>query len=234
MKSAILLLSGGLDSTAAAWLLPGDVRPALALTADYGQRAAHREAAAAYSMARILDIPHRTIHLPFLREAAGGALVRRDLDVPEPSIADLDRPDRAEASANAVWVPNRNGVLIAMAATWAEISGARYVVCGFNREEALTFPDNSAEFLARTNEALAYSTRNRVEVIAPTIHMDKVTIMSEAFRAGAPLERCWSCYHGGSEPCGRCESCKRFDRALGQAGLIREGGKIVRSHGGFP
>jgi 7-cyano-7-deazaguanine synthase len=232
MKPAILLLSGGLDSTAAAWLLPKDVRPALALTADYGQRAAHREAAAAYSLARDLEIPHRTVHLPFLREAAGGALVRRDLDVPEPELADLDHLERSEKSADAVWVPNRNGALIAMAATWAEVSGARYVVCGFNREEARTFPDNSPEFLERTNEALAYSTRNRVEVIAPTIDMDKLEIMRKAFAAGAPLHKCWSCYHGGTHPCGRCESCMRFDRALVGAGLVREGGKIVPRLGG--
>lgn len=234
MDSAILLLSGGLDSTAAAWLLPGEVRPALALTADYGQRAARREAAAAYAIAGELGIPHRTVHLPFLREATRSPLVNREVPVPEPAPADLDHPERSRETAELVWVPNRNGVLIAMAATWAEAGGARFVVCGFNREEARTFPDNSPEFIERTNEALNYSTRNRVRVLAPTIAMEKPEIAARAFAAGAPLHRCWSCYLGDEQPCARCESCLRFDRALGTAGLKREAGRITAVTGGSP
>ena len=232
MQRAILLLSGGLDSTAAAWLLPRDIQPVLALTANYGQRAAHQEAAAAYAVSRHLEIPHRTLHLPFLREASGGALVKHDVPVPELDSADLDNPNITKESASSVWVPNRNGVLIAMAATWAEANEAEFVVCGFNREEAQTFPDNSQAFLDATNQALAYSTRNRVKVMAPTAHMDKVTIMRKAFEADAPLHRCWSCYLGDDQPCGKCESCRRFDRALKGAGLARKDGKITSIPGG--
>lgn len=218
MKRAILLLSGGLDSTVAAWLARSDLELVLALTADYGQKAARRELAASYAVARRLDIDHRTVFIPFLREASrGGALVDRHQDVPELSEEALDDPKAARDGADAVWVPNRNGVLIAMAATWAETNDVPYLICGFNAEEAETFPDNSPEFLAAQNAALSYSTRNGVQVISPTLGLTKTEIVQEGRRIGAPLDLVWSCYLGDDTPCGRCESCRRHDRAVARA-----------------
>jgi 7-cyano-7-deazaguanine synthase len=219
METAILLLSGGLDSTVASYLARKEARPILALTVDYGQKAAGRELAAAYLIARTLEIPHRTVYLPFLREAARGALVDPNREVPKPDDRDLDDRDGwAAASARAVWVPNRNGAFLAMAATHAESLGAQYVVTGFNREEAATFPDNSADFLEATNRALEFSTSNRVRVMSPTLSFDKVGIVREAVREGIPIELCWSCYLGEKEPCRTCESCRRFERAVTAAG----------------
>src|SRR5688500_11559886 len=115
MQTAVLLLSGGLDSTVAAYLARRDARPVLALTVDYGQKAAARELAAAYRIATDLGVPHRTVFLPFLRETAKGALVEHGTDVPRPEPGDLDdTAGRASESARAVWVPNRNGAFIAM------------------------------------------------------------------------------------------------------------------------
>jgi len=229
MKRAVVLLSGGLDSVAAAYLVREFAEPVLALTADYGQKAAKQELGAAYAVAMALEIPHRTVFIPFLKEAASGALVDPTASPPEPSLSDLDDTEgAAAASADAVWVPNRNGVLIGMAATWAEANDVDYVVCGFNREEARTFPDNSEAFIEATNHALALSTRNGVQVVAPTIAMDKIEIARAATAAGAPLHRCWSCYLGGDQPCGRCESCLRFRRALDGAGITHEDGRIPR------
>jgi 7-cyano-7-deazaguanine synthase len=219
MTDAILLLSGGLDSAVAAHLARKAARPVLALTADYGQKAAGRELAAAYRIALSLGVPHRTIFLPFLRECAKGALVEHGRDVPRPALGDLDdTAGRAQDSARAVWVPNRNGALIAAAATYAESGGAGMVVVGFNREEAATFRDNTREFLEATNAALAFSTSNRVRVVSPTLEFDKVEIVRAAVREAIPIELCWSCYLGDVEPCGTCESCLRFRRAVTAAG----------------
>ncbi len=218
MAQAIVLLSGGLDSTVAAWLLRPAVEPVLALTVDYGQKAARRELAAAYRLALTLGIQHRTVFIPYLREAARGALTDPKLELPRPSTEDLDDIEgAAKTNAAQVWVPNRNFALIAMAATWAETNGIEHVVCGFNREEAATFPDNSAEFIEAVNGALRLSTRNHVSVLAPTIGMNKKEIVEAGRRVGAPLEHCWSCYLGGDRPCGSCESCRRFARALAAA-----------------
>jgi 7-cyano-7-deazaguanine synthase len=219
MQTSVLLLSGGLDSAVAAYLSRKDASPILALTVDYGQKAAARELAAAYRIAGAMGVPHRTVFLPFLREAARGALVDRATDVPRPSPADLDdTAGRARESARAVWVPNRNGAFIAMAATWAESLGAGFVVVGFNREEGATFRDNTPDFLDATNAALSYSTANQVRVVSPTVGFDKVEIVRAAMRDNVPIELCWSCYLGEKEPCGTCESCRRFERAVTSAG----------------
>lgn len=235
MNKAIVLLSGGLDSTVAAYLLRPEIEPVLALTVDYGQKAARRELGASYAIALRLGIPHRTVFIPFLREAARGALVDPRVAPPEPMASELDDTQGAAArSALAVWVPNRNAVLISMAATWAEVNQVEHVVCGFNREEAETFPDNSRGFLDAMNATLKFSTRNGVTVIAPTIEMDKVEMQKAGLRAGAPLELVWSCYLGGDHPCGRCESCRRFQRAAERAGLKLVNGRIQAQSGGNP
>jgi 7-cyano-7-deazaguanine synthase len=116
-------------------------------------------------------------------------------------------------------VPNRNGVFINAGAAIAERLGATRVVVGFNREEAMTFPDNSAEFLKRSTQSLELSTANHVAVFCYTTDLDKTEIVARLRREDPrfPFHWVWSCYHGGPERCGRCESCRRFDRAVGVA-----------------
>jgi len=202
---AVALLSGGLDSTVAFAIRARDT--VLALTVDYGQRAARREIASARRTARRYRVPHRVLRMPWL---SGGALVDRSKRLPSP---DLRRAAETKASAAAVWVPNRNGVLLAAAAAMAERLGATRVVVGFNREEAATFPDNSARFLDAANRALRFSTRRRVRVESPTLKWDKRRIVREARRRRIPLDRLWPCYEGGRTWCRRCESCLRSLRA---------------------
>jgi 7-cyano-7-deazaguanine synthase len=209
---ALVLLSGGLDSTVAAALFASRSGPVrLGLCVDYGQRAARREAEAAQAVGRALGFPVMLAALPLLGEITGTALVRRDvpLPTPEPSRLDADAP----ASADAVWVPNRNGVLVNLAAAVAEAGGLDVVVVGFNAEEAATFPDNSARFVDNLNAALRDSTRGAVRVEAPLLRLDKAQALAEGRRVGAPVHLAWSCYEGGEAPCGRCESCRRRQRA---------------------
>ncbi len=211
---AVVLLSGGLDSTVAfkAALDAGGV--ALALTFDYGQRAAAREIERARAIAARFDVAHRAIELAWLAEITRTALVARDRPLPRPAgAADLDDPERARASAAAVWVPNRNGVFVNIAAAFAEALGADRVVVGFNREEGATFPDNTEDYARAATAALGWSTLSKVRVDAPTAALDKVEIVRLGRRIGAPLDLVWPCYEGGAEPCGTCESCRRFERA---------------------
>lgn len=202
---AVSLLSGGLDSTVAIAMRARDV--VLALTFDYGQRAARREIASARATARRLGVAHQAIPLPWL---GGGALVDRSLRLPRP---DLTSRSAVLRSAKAVWVPNRNGVFIAIAAAFAERLGAGSVLVGFNREEASTFPDNSIPFLRATNRALRFSTNGAVRLESPTARWDKARIVREARRRRIPLDLIWPCYEGGRAWCRRCESCLRSLRA---------------------
>ena len=202
---AVALLSGGLDSTVAFAIRARD--SVLALTIDYGQRAARREIASARKTAARYRVPHRVLRLPWL---AGGALTDRSRRLPSPDIA---RASDTRKSAAAVWVPNRNGVFIAAAAALAESMKASRIVVGFNREEAATFPDNSAQFLDAANRALRYSTANGVAVESPTLRWDKKRIVREAKRRGIGLEDVWPCYEGRRIWCRKCESCLRALRA---------------------
>ncbi|MFT7619155.1 MAG: 7-cyano-7-deazaguanine synthase [Planctomycetota bacterium] len=216
-KKALLMLSGGLDSTVASYLAADEYDICLALTFDYGQRARRRELAASYGIASGMGVEHRTVFLPFFREFSTGALTDVGQSLPKPDMAQLDDPSAAKENAQNVWVPNRNGIFIAIASAWAEMLKADVLVVGFNAEEARTFPDNSADFVARQNEALKYSTANGVEVISPTLTWTKAEIVSAAKERDLPLELAWSCYDGGDRVCEECESCKRFDRALDEA-----------------
>ncbi|MCL4441043.1 MAG: 7-cyano-7-deazaguanine synthase QueC [Firmicutes bacterium] len=216
--SSIVLLSGGLDSAVslAQALREGKVK--LCLTFDYGQRAAAREAAASAGLAGHYGLDHRVIELPFLRSITSTSLVNLNEAVPEPGEGDLDSYDKSTESAKSVWVPNRNGIFINIAAGFAESMGAGQVVTGFNAEEAKTFPDNSAAYLQAAGQALYYSTLSGVRGLSYTMMLNKTGIVKLGRRLGVPLAIVWPCYYGGEKLCGRCESCKRYLRALEAAG----------------
>jgi 7-cyano-7-deazaguanine synthase len=202
----VAILSGGLDSTVSLAAAVREMDVTLALTFDYGQRAARREREASARIARRYGIPHRVVRIPWLAPLTRTALVNRR--------ARLPREGMSARSARAVWVPNRNGVFIEIAAAHAESRGARRLVTGFNREEAATFPDNSPGYVRAVNRALSFSTANGVRVVSFTAGLDKRGIARLGRRLGAPLDLIWPCYEGGRRWCGTCESCRRCLRAL--------------------
>ncbi len=208
-SAGIALLSGGLDSgVAAACFLQEGNRLVACVFCDYGQRAREREAAAAGGLARRWNVPLLRLELPWLAALAaraGSRLVPGTGSLPHGTAV---LPGDAE-SARAVWVPARNVVFVAIAAAHAEALGACCVVAGFNREEAATFADNSAAFLAAGTALLAHGTRTGVTVRSPTLHWDKAQIVARARELGFAATDFWSCYEGGNAPCGRCESCLR-------------------------
>ncbi|GAB6157437.1 7-cyano-7-deazaguanine synthase QueC [Desulfotomaculum varum] len=211
---SVVLLSGGLDSAVnlAYALTEGSVK--LALTMDYGQKAASQEIKAATALARYYNIRHQVIELPWLAHITTTALVKEERILPEPAAEELDNPDITQKTAAAVWVPNRNGLFINIAACFAESLTCGQVVAGFNREEAATFPDNTPEFAAVASQALTYSTANQVKVISYTNRLDKQEIVALGNRLRVPWHLIWSCYRGQHAMCGQCESCRRMIRAF--------------------
>lgn len=209
----VILLSGGLDSAVCLAFAVREVEVALCLTADYGQMAAGREIAAARALAAHYGQPHRVVRLPFV-----GALARASVLGKSPledlTDSDLGDPQKMETAARAAWVPNRNGVLVNVAAAYAEAAGADRVIAGLNREDGAHFPDNSPEFVEGVNNCFRYSTANGVRLVSYTLHLDKVEIVQLGRRLGVPLDLVWSCYRGGAKPCGACASCLRLRRAL--------------------
>lgn len=216
---SIVLLSGGLDSTVAMAAAMQDSRVRLVLTFDYGQRAAQREAVAAASIADHYGIRHRILAVDFLKEITETALVDRAKSVPTLTMDRLDDKEITYGTASQVWVPNRNGLFINIAAAFADSMGCEQVVVGFNAEEGTTFPDNTPEFMEAASFALGYSTGKGVKVISPTVHLTKTAIVALGRQLNVPFQLIWSCYHGAALMCGECESCLRLKRALQQDGL---------------
>lgn len=214
---SLILLSGGLDSAANLAFAHHFDTPVLALTIDYGQRAAQAEMKASKNLADYYSVPHQILDLKWLGALGGSALTSLQIDVPSIAVSDLDNLKTAEKTAKAVWVPNRNGLFINAAAAIAEANKIQQVVVGFNKEEAATFPDNSSQFLGVATLGLKYSTSNGVKVACYTDMMVKTEIVQAVRNLPKPFpfQMVWSCYQGGEKMCGVCESCMRFSRATG-------------------
>lgn len=210
---SLILLSGGLDSTLAFLLAREESEPVLALTFDYGQNPAAREIQTAQNLAKKWGLKHQTLSLDFLKNAAH-PLTGNSGDLPQLCLNTLDDPTLTRASAHAVWVANRNGTFINIAASLAEQNKAKFIYVGFNREEATTFPDNSRAYVDAINTALTYSTLHNVSVKAPTINMDKTQIVAQLVKFDFDFSLLWSCYREADQMCGACESCLRLKRAL--------------------
>lgn len=208
----ILLLSSGLDSTVNAYMAKKQGEILLALTFNYAQRSAQREIQFAKKTCDHLGIKHQVIEVDFFKHFTSTSLVNTKQVVPE-NIA-IDNLQTCEESARAVWVPNRNGIFINIAAGFAEGLGADEIVVGFNKEEAQTFPDNSQVYLDKVNESLSYSTLKKVKVSSFTTDYNKSDIVSLARDMSVVFEYIWSCYQGGEQPCETCESCLRYQRAI--------------------
>lgn len=219
MKPSLIILSGGLDSTVSAFLAKQESDITCALYFNYGQRAAVAERLAVNEIARRLNCSLRVLDVAWLGRLGESALTDDEQVLPEIGLKDLDKKTRIKKSAAQVWVPNRNGVFLNIAAAIAESLGIAEIITGFNAEEAATFPDNSAAFVEATNRCFQYSTQNGVQVKSYTQDLDKTQIVRAGLEHDVPFNVIWSCYESGATMCARCESCQRSIRAYRDAGI---------------
>lgn len=206
MSKGIILLSGGLDSLVSLGLGIQKYGISLALTFDYGQKALEQEVSTSKNICDYYKIEHKVIKLDWLKNVTHTALVE-DKELPE----GIDNP---EDSAKSVWVPNRNGLFLNIAGSFADGNDYDYIIIGANKEEGQTFPDNTQEFIDRINAEFEFSTQKHPKVVAPLINYDKNDIVKQAIEHNIPLEFVRSCYSNGKKHCGKCESCTRLKNAL--------------------
>ena len=216
-KKAITVLSGGLDSTVATSSFSKEYE-IHALTFDYGQKSAEREIKSAGAVCEKLGIEHTVVKLPWLSKLGNSALTSNE-DIPELEASQLDNKEICDETARTVWVPGRNIVFTAIATSFAEAEGASTIIVGWDLEEAATFPDNSKEFLEAFNNVLKVGSPDDIKVEAPVIGMTKRGIVELGSKIKAPMELSYSCYKGGEEHCGVCESCMRRKRAFQESGV---------------
>lgn len=216
MNKSIILLSGGLDSVVSLACAKEEYNITLALTFNYGQRSRNQEIASASDIAKHYHIKHQVINLPWLAQITQTSLVNTGENLPVLELNELDTIDLTEDSAKRVWVPNRNGLFINIAASFADSYNFTHIIFGANKEEATTFSDNSQEFIDRANESLEYSTLVKPKLTAPLINYDKREIVKIGIEKQIPFELIRSCYTDKQRHCGECESCLRLKRALNE------------------
>ena len=212
-KKSIILLSGGLDSLVSLGLAKDEYNIELALTFDYGQKSAEMEILASKKICEYYNLEHKIIILDWLKEITQTALVS-EKEIPLTYLNDLNSNDFIKKSAVSVWVPNRNGAFLNIAAAFADSYCYDYIIFGANKEEGTTFPDNTQEFIDKINASFEFSTQKKPKVYAPLINSDKNDIVKKAIEHCLPLELTRSCYSNKTRHCGICESCVRLKRAL--------------------
>lgn len=205
-NKSIILLSGGLDSLVCLGLVKEKYNITLALTFNYGQKSFKQEIQASKKLTKYYKINHKIIKLPFLKDITTTSLVS-DNFIPENNL-------KTETSAKEVWVPNRNGLFLNIAAAYADSFGFTHIIFGANKEEAEFFPDNSKKFIEKLNNSFKFSTMQKPKVITPLINLTKNDIVKLALDNQFPLELTRSCYNTVSKNCGKCESCRRLADAL--------------------
>jgi len=203
MTKSIILLSGGLDSLVSLGLSKEKYNVTLALTFDYGQKSVVQEIQASKKICEYYGIEHKVIRLDWLKDITHTALV-----------SEKELPQGIQDTSKSVWVPNRNGLFLNIAASFADGEDFDYILIGANKEEAETFSDNTKEFIARINAEFEYSTTKQPKVVAPLINYNKNDIVRQALDNDLPLELAYSCYQGSVKNCGICEACTRLKNAL--------------------
>ena len=235
-NGAVVLLSGGMDSTALLHHVARNLRhaPVHALSFNYGQRHA-RELACAEWQAKAVGAEHRVIDISFLDGvlAAGTVLVQSGASVP-----DLDDLSKDELAQPPTYVPNRNMILLSLAAAYAEANGIRHVFYGAQALDEYGYWDCTTQFVERLNQALALNRREAVTVHAPFIEMRKAESLKIGLELDVDFGHTWSCYRGGERACGTCPTCVERLKAFEEAGAVdplpyeeNPGGGLDRSPG---
>ncbi len=218
-SKALVLLSAGLDSSVNLYEANLQLDVVLALTFNYGQKAALQEVAAAKNLAAGLNVPHKVVALPFFADFNKSSLLVASETIPTGADVDIHSLKISQENAKSVWVPNRNGIFLNIAAGFAEALGVSFVIPGFNAEEAATFPDNTEDYMKALDHSLSFSTANKIKVKCFTSALNKTEIVQRAMKLQMPLEKIWPCYFAGAQWCGQCESCLRSKNAMERAGL---------------
>lgn len=217
MHGAVVLLSGGLDSS----VLLHEVRrragqaPLLALSFFYGQKHA-RELEMAAAQARLAGAAHRRVDIGFFRELTPGGSALTDPAVPVPDLAALTDEQRRQPPT---YVPNRNMMLLSLAAACAEAAGFRDVYYGAQRQDRYGYWDCTPDFIERVNDLLALNRGNAVRVRAPFAAFSKADIVRLGVELKVDFAQTWSCYRGVPPACGRCPTCVERADAFRANGL---------------
>jgi 7-cyano-7-deazaguanine synthase len=219
MKKAVVILSGGLDSTTCMGMAREAGYELYPITFNYGQRHQMeienaRQVAEHYGC----EQRHKVIALGFLGEFGGSALTDSSIQVPNTA----ESPPQ-EGEIPVTYVPGRNLLFLSIASSYAEVVGAEAIYIGVNALDYSGYPDCRPDFIHKFEEVVALATKAGVNgemlrIETPLIELSKADIIQEGMRLSVPYHLTTSCYNGKEAACGECDSCRLRLKGFAEAG----------------
>jgi 7-cyano-7-deazaguanine synthase len=216
MKKAVVLLSGGLDSTTAAYLAKSKDYDIYAITFDYGQRH-DKEINCAKKIADAIGVKEHIIVKTNMDAWGGSALTDKNIKVPEGDEHRKDIP--------ITYVPARNMIFLAYAASYAEKIESQDIFIGVSEVDYSGYVDCRQEFIESMEIAINLGTvcgavqGKKIKIHAPFMHMTKTEEVKLGMSLGAEYSNTWTCYNGDDLACGKCDSCLLRIKAFKNAGF---------------
>lgn len=223
-RKVVVLLSGGMDSVTALYDAHASHEVVAALSFDYGSKHNRRELPFARAHAERLRVPHWTLPLGFIQETFKSDLLQGGGEIP--------KGHYEEETMKQTVVPFRNGIMLAIAAGFAESRDAEALVIAAHAGDHAIYPDCREEFMRAMAEAIQFGTYAGVAVLRPFISMDKARIARRGAELGVDFAQTWSCYVGGEIHCGECGTCVERREAFQLAGLTDP--TVYASHSPLP
>lgn len=214
MKKAVIVLSGGLDSTTCMGMAQEDGYELYPITFSYGQRH-DREVEQAKKVAEYFKVQeHRVVDIGFFSQIGGSALTDDAVEVRTNGV-DEDIPD--------TYVPARNMIFLSLASAYAEVIGAEAVFIGVSAVDFSGYPDCRPEFIQSMEKTVNLATKtgatgDEIQIKSPLIQLTKNETVREGLRLKVPYHLTTSCYLGGEEACGKCDSCRLRIKGFQEAG----------------
>lgn len=214
MTKAVVLLSGGIDSTTCLALAVREygVENVYALNIHYGQKHA-RELQSAQNVADHYGVSYVVMDLAGIMKFSDSPLLKGS----SRQIKHQSYAEQLEALGGSgtvdTYVPFRNGLMLSAAAAYALSVGAEIIYYGAHKDDAAgrAYPDCTEDFASYMDQAIFEGSGQKVHLEAPLINLNKASVVAVGLANKAPYELTWSCYEGGEEPCGTCGTC--IDRA---------------------
>ena len=207
----VVLCSGGMDSVVALYEAHTRLEVLTVLSFDYGSKHNAREIPMAAHHADMLGIPHRIIELPFINQTLASHLLQSGGDIPDGHYA--------EENMKQTVVPFRNGIMLSIAAGFAESQGAEGLVIAAHSGDHAIYPDCRETFMAAMHRAVESGTYAGLQILRPFVEKDKAWIAKRGHELEIDFTRTWSCYKGGEIHCGTCGTCVERREAFQLAGI---------------
>lgn len=206
MTKSVIVLSGGMDSTVLLEDALKQEKDVIAISFDYGSKHNQTELQMAANYCQLKNIDHKIIKLPFINELFSSSLLQSGDAIPEGKY-DAD-------NMKSTVVPFRNGIMMSIAAGYAESIEANEVLLGSHAGDHYIYPDCRPEFNKAFSQAVSMGTDDKVQVNFPFAHIDKREIGDLGRSLNVDFSRTWTCYQGGEIHCGICGSCDERKYAL--------------------